>query len=155
MQALCLAVLSDQGKTKPARIAGRGDRYGLSVEPYFAAAASDLDPKIVSRISVRPEPSRPAMPRISPWCTSKLTPWSTVCQPLRVDTSKDRSRTERMTRPHHGAIPAPHRAVPADHRGDDPFLRERGYGLCQDMTPVAQNSHAIGEEHDFLDPVEM
>ena len=58
-----------------------------------------LDPKIVSRISVRPEPSRPAMPRISPWCTSKLTPWSTVCQPLRVDTSKDRSRTERMTRP--------------------------------------------------------
>jgi len=21
------------------------------------------------------------------------------------------------------------------------------------MTPVAQNSHAIGEEHDFLDPV--
>jgi hypothetical protein len=45
MQALCLAVLSDQGKTKPARIAGRGDRYGLSVEPYFAAAASDARPE--------------------------------------------------------------------------------------------------------------
>ena len=67
MQALRLAVLGDQRQAEPARIARRADVDGLTVEPDLAAGpARSAEPNIVSRISVRPEPSSPPMPRISP-----------------------------------------------------------------------------------------
>ena len=51
-------------------------------------------PKIDSRISVRPDPSSPPMPRISPRRRSKLTPCRTRRQPRGLTVSSVRSRTD-------------------------------------------------------------
>ena len=56
-------------------------------------------PKIDSRISVRPDPSSPPMPRISPRRTSKLTPLSTRRQPRLLTVSSVRLRTDRTGAP--------------------------------------------------------
>ena len=86
-------------RARPSFRALRGERMSTAlpnnrISPPTRPAT---EPKIVSRISVRPEPSNPPMPRISPADRSKLTPLRTSRQPRRLGFVSVRFLTERMT----------------------------------------------------------
>ena len=101
-----MQALASCGPRSPARcraaVASRGERMSAISPPTLISppARPSLDPKIVVSISVRPAPSRPPIPKISPACRSKLTPSSTCRQPCcgRQSTATDRAPTARCRR---------------------------------------------------------
>ena len=111
-------------------------------------------PKIDSRISVRPDPSSPPMPRISPGRTSKLTPSSTRRQPRLLTLSRREIAHRENGRAGAGhGIPAGERHLSPDHRGNDRALRKALDRSGQHALAVAQHRHAIGERDDFVQAV--
>ena len=72
--ALRSSVTSAMPRRRAAR--GEGISTGRPSRRMVPAERPGLAPKRVSRISVRPEPRRPPMPRTSPWWRSKSTPCS-------------------------------------------------------------------------------
>ena len=102
--------------------------------------AGSSSPNSARTSSVRPEPTRPAMPRISPRRSSKLA----VAQPRR----RGRGRAPRA-RPRHtctrcraGKSPV---ADAADHLRDELLVRRAGERAGADAASVAQHGVAIGD----------
>ena len=100
-------------------------------------------PNSTRAISVRPLPTRPAKPRISPARTSKR------------DVGEGAVAGEAARRQHHGAGRGRARRVhvaqrAADHQADGAVARHLGGRRRGDQLPVAQHGDAIGDAVDLV-----
>ena len=109
-------------------------------------ASSRSIPKIARATSVRPEPTKPASPTISPRRSSNETSEKTPAAGQALGAEDDVAdlglllREERVER-------AP------DHQADDLALRKLGGRPRRDVPPVAQDRDRVGERRDLLEPV--
>ena len=120
---------------------------GRAVEPHCAGCRRASAPKIALAISVRPLPTRPNMPTISPARTLK----PTSCEDI---------ATARVSRPPARGLPRralalreDRRQRPADHGGISRVLVELGDGTVQHAAAVLEHHDAVGDLEDLLQAV--
>ena len=133
----------------PARTASRGFRIASGApDPRVTRPLSiGSAPKIARRVSVRPDPTRPASPRISPCLTSRLTFRRRFPRVNTVHTQRDVAFW-----PIHVLLERLDCAL-ADHQLDDlAHGSSRGGSRCHDAA-VAQHGDAIGDPPNLVQPV--
>ena len=119
--ALRSSVTSAMPRRRASPRRGDGDRRAVDAD-LAAASGRALAPKSVSSSSVRPEPSRPAMPRTSPARTSKLDAVEDALPAVRGWARRARGRGPRAPARRRRGPPdvgGRERLAP-DHRGDHP-----------------------------------
>ena len=112
-------------------------------------------PKTARAISVRPAPTSPAMPRISPRRTSRLTSSSTVACGSWALPRRVRPSTRSATSPGLGPIAMNEERIDlaADHQADDAVDGRVGDGAAADQTAVAKHRVAVADLHHLLEPM--
>ena len=105
--------------------------------------------------SVRPAPTRPARPRISPLRTSRLMSWSMTACGSRASRARETPSTARATAPPPRALAVGEQAVDlaADHQADDALDVELGDGGGAGQRAVAQHGGAVADPQHLLEPV--
>ena len=133
-----LSLRSSVRKAMPASIATPGLRMAISL-PSMAIApeVAGVTPNSVSATLVRPEPTRPAKPRISPLRRSKETSRKRPSSAGSAPRARPR-RSARLLGKHLGDL-AP------DHQLDDVVAGDVGGGMLADEPAVAEHRHFVGD----------
>ena len=132
----------------PARIASDGEairarRPATRISP----ASAGVRPKRISASCVRPDPTRPARPRISPRATES----DTSCTPVaRFETPRSSSATSPRGTSRFGKTAD---ELAADHQPDQLRAVDVAGRPGPDRLAVAQDRDAIGDREHFLQPV--
>ena len=113
----CLSILGDVGDPVAGGRAGPGDPNRLPED--LVPPAVGRTPMIDSATSVRPAPTRPARPTISPWRTANETSSNTPSQ----ESARARAPPRRTC-----ALAGVVREPPADHARHQPVLIDLGNG---------------------------
>ena len=145
-QPLALAVLRQVGDPAGQRAPGMARRGAAPPVQREDPAPIRVAPKIARASSVRPAPMRPAKPRISPACRSKLTSWNSF---PRVKPRTDRSAAAggRGARREHG------REGTADHHADHLVRGRPGPFDGVDAPSVAEHGDGVADGEDLVDLV--
>ena len=144
LEALVLARLRAASRC-PARIASRGERIvsSLAVEARPSPLSRRSAPKIARATSVRPAPTRPASPTISPARTSNE--MSSNDRPPREPAHRETTGRRRAGRP------CPGRSSPSGGPSIAVTTRRRGLRRSRrraDQAPVPQHRHRVRDrEH--------
>ena len=130
------------------RVARRGDRRLARRRARIAPPSRRSTPKTARASSVRPEPTRPARPRISPRRTAR----STDCGRDRWRSARRsisrRSRAGRRCRRQVERL-----EVAADHQADHGVVARSRRVELADHAAVAQHHDAVGAALDLVQPV--
>ena len=153
-QRLLLAVLRHEADAGAMASAGVRSRTGLPstrIVPWSNGSA----PKMARAISVRPAPTRPARPRISPWCDRRARRRS--ARGMRIARVAAARETLDPQRDRPGSADRPlavERAdVAADHHADHARRRWSRRPRRRRRAAVAQHRGAVAEADHLVEPV--
>ena len=123
----------------PASIAMPGFVIAISLPSIrIAPEVAGVTPNSVSATLLRPEPTRPATPRISPLRRSNDTPWNLPSRQRSRSRQRDVADRRDLLREHLGDLAA-------NHQLDDLVARNiRGLVLANEP-PVAEHRHLVGD----------
>ena len=131
----------------PARIAARGSWPGRGLPPRRTVPASYVStPKTARAISLRPAPTRPARPTISPARTVKEMSWKVPATGQAVDLEHDVADLGR-------GLGEEVADLAADHPRDDLVDGGLGDGVGGDVLAVAHHGDGVAEGEDLVEAV--